>query len=377
MDKPSVIDMQRQFDTKLNELVSQKGQNIQFFTRASYADMIEKVKSCKRKVAHKKPEDYQRLRRFDIMNVGRTEKLIVPVKEDKIIKSFVHKDEIFAILHDTHLAIGHGGRNRMAKKLNLKYKNITREMIVTYLNLCETCEKKHIVQHNTDLATTKPVLRSELIGRSHVDVIDVDLQEDDPYKFILVYQDHCTKFVQLRPVKSKKAKEIANVLLDIFAIFGAPSILQSANGWEFINEVILELCNLWDMLKIVPGESIQGQNTTAYDSADHSVQHMLTSWLKENDTRQWSKGLPFVQLMKNAAHHAGMNCSPYEAMFGTKLKFGLKSTLPQEALAQINSEEDLKNYINNCNTMETAGDDTGMNEAGPSRPSKFAFVSVV
>jgi len=36
-----------------------------------------------------------------------------------------------------HIAVGHGGRTRMIKELNRKYKNVTVESIVTYLRLCE------------------------------------------------------------------------------------------------------------------------------------------------------------------------------------------------------------------------------------------------
>lgn len=40
------------------------------------------------------------------------------------------------------------------------------------------------------------------------------------------YQDHATKFVQLRPLKSKSAVEAAEELVKIFSIFGEPKILQ-------------------------------------------------------------------------------------------------------------------------------------------------------
>lgn len=43
------------------------------------------------------------------------------------------------ILHDIHLAIGNGGRNRREKEFTLRHKNITREMIASYLNTRDTC----------------------------------------------------------------------------------------------------------------------------------------------------------------------------------------------------------------------------------------------
>jgi hypothetical protein len=52
------------------------------------------------------------------------------------------------------------------------------------------------------------------------------------------YQDHPTKFVLLRPLKSKCAEEIAFNLIDIYTTFGAPTIFHSDYRKEFVNTVI-------------------------------------------------------------------------------------------------------------------------------------------
>ena len=69
-------------------------------------------------------------------------------------------------------------------------------------------------------------------------------QPSGEFKWIMVYQDHLTKFIQLRPTKTKRAAEIAYLLLDIFCIFGAPSVLQSDNGREFANSIIEEMASM-------------------------------------------------------------------------------------------------------------------------------------
>ena len=58
---------------------------------------------------------------------------------------------------------------------------------------------------------------SEMNSRAQVDLIDLQTQPDGDLKWILVYQNHLTKFVQLRPVKSKRAPEIAYQMLDFSA----------------------------------------------------------------------------------------------------------------------------------------------------------------
>jgi len=49
---------------------------------------------------------------------------------------------LFNVIHEAHIAVGHGGRTRMIKELNRKYKNVTVRSIVTYLILCEPGQKK-------------------------------------------------------------------------------------------------------------------------------------------------------------------------------------------------------------------------------------------
>ena len=55
---------------------------------------------------------------------------------------YVTFDELFNMIHEAHIAVGHGGRTCMIKELNHRYKNVTVESIITYQRLCEPCQKK-------------------------------------------------------------------------------------------------------------------------------------------------------------------------------------------------------------------------------------------
>lgn len=70
-----------------------------------------------------------------------------------------------------------------------------------------------------------------------VDLIDMQSERDGDFRYILNYIDHFTKFVSLRALKSKRAEEVADVLMDIFCERGAPTILHTDNGREFQNQV--------------------------------------------------------------------------------------------------------------------------------------------
>ena len=46
-----------------------------------------------------------------------TAKLIYPVAEESSsTKHYAQKEDMFDVIHDAHLAIGHSGRNRMIKE---------------------------------------------------------------------------------------------------------------------------------------------------------------------------------------------------------------------------------------------------------------------
>ena len=97
------------------------------------------------------------------------------------------------MIHDSHLAIVHGGQNRMIEETQTKYKNITAESIMLYLHLRVPCLKKSKVPKK-DLVI-KPMIFSEMNSRAQVDLIDMQSQPDGDVKWILVYQDHLIKFV--------------------------------------------------------------------------------------------------------------------------------------------------------------------------------------
>ena len=182
------------------------------------------------------------------------------------------------------------------------------------------------------------MISNEISSRAQIDLKDIQSQPDNDFKFIFVYQDHLTKFVQLRPLKTKRAEKVAYTLLDIFTILGAPSILQSDNGREFCNQVIE------DGLKIVHGKPRHSQSQGSVERANQDVENMLSSWLLDNNTAHWVEGLRFVQFMKNRAYHQGIKRSPYEAMFGMPAKVGLKSSiLPDDV--EINTEEELEELL--------------------------------
>ncbi|XP_025412805.1 KRAB-A domain-containing protein 2-like [Sipha flava] len=158
----------------------------------------------------------------------------------------------------------------------------------------------------------------------------------------MVYQDHLTKFVIIRPLRCKRAEEIAYQLLDIFTLFGAPSILHSDNGREFVNKIVTSVCEMWSQVKIVHGKARHSQSQGSIERANQDIESMIATWMETNDNAKWSESLRFVHVMKNSAFHSGIKRSPYEAMFGCTMKMGLAtSSIPKNVITELINEDDL------------------------------------
>lgn len=72
----------------------------------------------------------------DILNIKGEEKFTAPLSADKIefMCYDVTFDELFNVIHEADIAVGHGERNRMTKVLNHKFKNVTVDRVYRDVN---------------------------------------------------------------------------------------------------------------------------------------------------------------------------------------------------------------------------------------------------
>ena len=136
------------------------------------------------------------------------------------------------------------------------------------------------VNRNVGRATTKgvvvkPILSKDYGSRVQIDLIDMQSMCKGSYRWIMVYQDHLTKYCVLRPLTSKRAAEVAWQLVDIFLLLGAPQILQSDNGSEFTASVITELKVMWPDLLMVHGKPRHPASQGSVERLNSDVKDML------------------------------------------------------------------------------------------------------
>lgn len=297
--------MRKQFYKSINLLLLKKGDNKSFLSVEEYNRRLEEVKHSKTSLntpgSKKIPKDYKNVRKYDIITVSGKDYLIKSVKDTASnVIYYVTNEDLFDILNTCHNSIGHGGRDRMVSELKQKYCNITKEAIMIYLKLCIHCEKKS--SNPKRGLVSKPILHKAFNSRAQVDLIDMQSQSFNDFRYIMNYQDH---LVILRPLKTKRAEEIAFNLMDIYTIFGAPAILHSDNGREFVNKIIIEINEMWGDIKIVHGKPRHSQSQGSIEQANRDIEDMLATWMAENNSTDWPTTLRFIQFQKNRAFHSG------------------------------------------------------------------------
>ena len=149
-------------------------------------------------------------------------------------------EELFDVIQRIHLQLNHVRRIGLYKRISQEYHGITEKACKIFLQGCEECHLRKARKSIKSLVV-KPIYSTRFLSRCQVDLIDFrDMSQEHnmsesgvPYRWLLVYQDHFTKFIRLRSLKHKSAEEVSEVLEDFFCELGPPHILQSDNGGEF------------------------------------------------------------------------------------------------------------------------------------------------
>ncbi len=149
-----------------------------------------------------------------------------------------------------------------------------------------------------------------------VDLMGPLKQTQDSNDYIVVMQDHFSKWVEGRAIYDKEALTVADaVVQDWILKHGAPISLHSDRGHEFTMELHQGVC---DMLRIAKTYS------TAYRPQTNGMveccKMMLFSMPKEVVSEcqdDWDDHLPMLPAYRSTPH-SGMGISPFHMFMGWK-----------------------------------------------------------
>ncbi|KAL6460675.1 hypothetical protein MHYP_G00306410 [Metynnis hypsauchen] len=154
---------------------------------------------------------------------GQTLQMVVPVANQQTILQYAH-DSSFG---------GHLGRMKTLRLLDLAYWPTIRRDVWQYCKECETCQKyKPRISKLSGFMQSTPVVEpGYMLG---IDLMGPLPKSPRQNEHLLVIVDYCSKWVELFPLRTVKAPQIANILVkDIFTRWGTPAYLVSDRGPQF------------------------------------------------------------------------------------------------------------------------------------------------
>ncbi|CAF1552184.1 unnamed protein product, partial [Adineta ricciae] len=220
-----------------------------------------------------------------------------------------------ACSHDT---ISHGGRGKTIHELNSHHSWIPRFAVELFLKQCIVCQTRQSLKKP---AITQIIISIGVMTRLQIDLIDMRtrpdiLNENTVYNWILNCIDHFSKFTWCFPLQNKSATEVASKLRELFCMFGAPRLLHSDNGREFVADVIFELKILFPDMLFIRGRPRHPQSQGCIERANGVLTSALGKWMAVNNSSHWSDGLLPVAYGINTRLSIVTKTTPYQFMFG-------------------------------------------------------------
>ena len=145
-------------------------------------------------------------------------------------------------------------------------------------------------------------------------------------KYIIVFTDYLTKWVEAFPVESIAAPVVARLLVDeIISRHGAPRVLLSDRGSNFLSNLVKEVCTLFRIWKV---------NTTAYHpQCDGLVERFNStiattlSMFVSRDQKDWDIHIPSVLFAYRVSISESTGDSPFFLLFGRSPRLPLDTSL--------------------------------------------------
>lgn len=216
--------------------------------------------------------------------------------------------------HDSVLG-GHYGFNKMFYRVRQDfYWPGMSEDIRHYIQTCDSCNARKL-SLDKQIGDLQPLQSHEPFDIIGVDLVGPLPTTNEGYRYLLVVQDLFSKWVEAFPIRSKTAKEVADVLVrEVICRFGSPRQILSDNGKEFVNEILTEVCKVIGSVKIFTAPyrpQTDGQVERFNKTLVNTISHFT-----DEDARNWNYFVPFACFAYRITRQTSTQASPFEILFG-------------------------------------------------------------
>ena len=219
-----------------------------------------------------------------------------------------------------HEGLGHPGKLRLARTIQTRYwwPNVIID-VAKYCARCQHCCRRKAdnrvaampLQHYPRATRPFELVHIDLIGRLH--------KTANGYEYILVCKCALTQWIEVIPLQTKTAREVAMALVEnIYFRHGSIGRIVSDKGSEFVNSVHQAVHTLLAQRQ---------SSTTPYnpqangmvENQNRTLKDMLSAYAHDNQ-RDWDLYLGVIAHAYRTTVNAATGYSPFRALYGREAR---------------------------------------------------------
>lgn len=229
------------------------------------------------------------------------------------------KKDILQLCHDNFTGAHLGHKKTWIKLSNRFYWPNSYSEVKNYVESCEVCAK--IKSPPPNRAELKPITDfSKPFDMVAVDILELSTTSSGN-KYVVVFTDYLTKWVEAFPLRNMTSDSIAKVFInEIISRHSAPSKLLSDQGRNFLSDLIKSICNYFKINKVQTAP-YNPKCDGLVERFNKTLCQMLSSYSNSNQTN-WDLYLPLVLLAYRTSQQSSTQESPFALLYGREPRLG-------------------------------------------------------
>jgi hypothetical protein len=189
-----------------------------------------------------------------------------------------------------------------------------------------------------------PLLVTTPFARVGIDLLQLPVTSLGS-KYIIVATDYYTKWVEARALPNKTASAAAGFIYEeIICRHGAPQELLSDQGREFVNEVVDQICHLFEIRRRIT-TPYHPQTNGLTERFNRTLINALGKFCQQHVDCEWDEFLPSVLFAYRMMTHSTTGHIPFFLLHGYQATLPLEFSLPTFNLQETPTQSS-QNWIN-------------------------------
>ena len=189
--------------------------------------------------------------------------------------------------------------------------------IAQFCRSCSQCQKTSMQNPSKAPLQPLPVI-SIPFERLGMDIVGPVEKSKAGNRFMLVVTDYATKYPEVFPLKSVKAKTVAFSLVQFFSRVGFPCEILTDQGTNFMSKLLKQVYQLLG-IKRVRTTPYHPQTDGLTERFNQTLKQMLRKFVNETGS-DWDQWLPYLLFAYREVPQASTGFSPFELLYGHEVR---------------------------------------------------------